>query len=155
MAKVTFSFRNGVNTRNEKFYMSVGVYPKTVEAEYLNETITAEPGVSIYLPADMQSQEAQDLLDEYAKGDIVKRELANGLLVTMPGERHSYEVELDDLHLTSRYTAKPNSNVAGGVAIYGNLNTAGRVLVFTGLIEALDEQFYEKAHREMNGIPQT
>ena len=139
MAKVTFSFRSGVNSRNEKFYMSVGVYPKTVEAEYLNETISAEPGVSIYLPADMQSEEVQDLLDQYAKGDILKREFANGLLITMPGERHSYEVELDDIHLTSRYTAKPNSNVAGGVAIYGSLSTEGRVRVFEGLVSALAE----------------
>ena len=139
MAKVTFSFRSGVNTRNEKFYMSVGVYPKQVEAEYLNETITAEPGVSIYLPADVQSSEVCDLLDEYAKGDTIKREIAEGLLISMPGESHSYEVELDDIHLTSRLTAKPNSNVAGGVAIYGNLKPEGRLLVFQGLIKAMDE----------------
>ena len=139
MAKVTFSFRSGVNTRNEKFYMSVGVYPKQVEAEYLNETITAEPGVSIYLPADMQSPEAQELLDQYAKGDTQIVENALGVLFAMPGERHSYEVELDDIHLTSRYTAKPNSNVTGGVAIYGSLSTEGRVRVFEGLVTALKE----------------
>jgi hypothetical protein len=139
MAKVTFSFRSGTNSRNEKFYMSVGVYPKTVEAEYLNETISAEPGVSIYLPADVNSPEVCDLLDQYAKGDTIKREIAEGLLITMPGERHSYEVELDDIHLTSRLTAKANSNVAGGVAIYGSLSTEGRVRVFEGLVTALKE----------------
>jgi len=147
MAKVTFSFRSGVNTRNEKFYMSVGVYPKTVETEYLNETITAEPGVSIYLPADLQSQEAQDLLDGYAKGDTRKLETAKGLLISMPGERHSYEVELDDIHLTSRLTAKPNSNVAGGVAVYASLSAEGRFRVFEGLVNALSE--YE-ASRTIN-----
>ena len=146
MAKVTFSFRSGVNTRNEKFYMSVGVYPKQVEAEYLNETITAEPGVSIYLPADVQSSEVCDLLDEYAKGDTIKREIAEGLLISMPGERHSYEVELDDIHLTSRLTAKPNSNVAGGVAIYGSLSTEGRVRVFEGLVSALAEYTRSKVN---------
>ena len=145
MAKVTFSFRSGVNTRNEKFYMSVGVYPKTVEAEYLNETITAEPGVSIYLPADLQSSEAQDLLDAYAKGDTRKLETAKGLLISMPGERHSYEVELDDIHLTSRLTAKPNSNVDGGVAVYAGLTTEGRVRVFEGLVSALAEYTKSKA----------
>ena len=139
MAKVTFSFRNGVNTRNEKFYMAVGVYPKTVEAEYLNETITAEPGVSIYLPADLQGPEAEALLDEYAKGDTVKREIARGLILTMPGDRHSYEVELDDIHLTSRLTAKANSNVAGGVAVYASLSSEGRLRIFEGLVSALAE----------------
>jgi hypothetical protein len=139
MAKVTFSFRSGINNKNEKFYMSVGVYPKTVEAEYLNETISAEPGVSIYLPANLQGPEAEALLDEYAKGDTIKREIARGLILTMPGERHSYDVELDDIHLTSRLTAKPNSNVAGGVAVYAALSTEGRVRVFEGLVSALAE----------------
>lgn len=146
MAKVTFSFRSGINNKNEKFYMSVGVYPKQVEAEYLNETITAEPGVSIYLPADLQSSEAQDLLDQYAKGDTIKREIAEGLLISMPGERHSYEVELDDIHLTSRLTAKANSNVASGVAIYAALTTEGRVRVFEGLVSALAEYAHSKVN---------
>ena len=139
MAKVTFSFRSGVNTRNEKFYMSVGVYPKQVEAEYLNETISAEPGVSIYLPANLQGPEAEALLDQYAKGDTIKREIARGLILTMPGERHSYDVELDDIHLTSRLTTKINTNVAGGVAIYGSLSLEGRMRVFEGLVSALAE----------------